>query len=184
MAALKQRAGWSERGFTMIEVIVALVIVGMIASSASMVMGQMFRVNASSTSRITVIRQVQNAGSYISNDIQTAREVVIDPGATGFPLVITWTDWDTATAYRAEYYITAQKELFRHYTAMLGEATVQETTTLVSACLDLTGTPPNTLFRRVQGTERFSLKVTAVLPGYPVDVRETRTYEMLPRPKA
>ncbi len=184
-----RRLAAGRRGFTLIELLIALVIVGLIGGAAGTIVVQMLRVNAMSTHRITAIRQVQNAGFWFSQDAQTAQEVTVAGGATGFPVVMTWHDWDTAEVYRVEYDVNAANELTRRYTVTVGGAVTEDRTILVSQHLDLSGTPPVTLFRQVtlpggQATERYSLTVTATITGYPQTVSETRTYEVLPRPRA
>ncbi len=178
-----------RRGFTLIELLIALVIVSLIGGAAGTVVVQMLQVNAVSTHRIMAIRQVQNAGFWFSQDAQTAQEVTVGGGATGFPVVMTWHDWDTAEAYRVEYDVNAASELTRHYTVTVGGVVTEDRTVLISQYLDLGGTPPATVFRQVtlpggQATERYSLTVTATIAGYPETVSETRTYEVLPRPRA
>jgi prepilin-type N-terminal cleavage/methylation domain-containing protein len=177
----------SERGFTLIEIMVALAIVGLISGAATMIVGQIFRINSESTSRITLNRQVQNAGLWLSTDIQTARSVSITPGLTGFPVVITWAEWDTPEEYQVEYYISAENVLYRHLTAIVGTTTTQDQTLPIASYLDLSGTPAHTQFQRLgvggQASDRYSFTITAILPGYRETVKETRTYDMLPRPK-
>ena len=83
-----------QRGFTLIELLVALAIVALIAGAAVMTMFQVINVTKSSNDRMTVIRQVQNAGYWISHDTLMAQSVVVDddPETAEF-LILTWTEW-------------------------------------------------------------------------------------------
>ncbi|MBA7685659.1 hypothetical protein ES703_94084 [subsurface metagenome] len=85
-----------QRGFTLIELLVALAIVALIAGAAVMTMFQVINVTKSSNDRMTVIRQVQNAGYWISHDTLMAQNVVTgnDPETPEEDEFITlsWTD--------------------------------------------------------------------------------------------
>ena len=85
----------SERGFTLIELLVAMAIGALIAGAATMTMFQVINVTKSSNDRMTVIRQVQNAGYWISRDALMAEHVIVDddPETADF-LSILWTEWD------------------------------------------------------------------------------------------
>jgi prepilin-type N-terminal cleavage/methylation domain-containing protein len=187
MAAARTGYRRPEWGFTLIEIMVAMAIVGLIAGAATMIIGQIFRINGESTSRITLNRQVQNAGLWFTTDVQTARSISITPGGTGFPVVISWSDWDTPEEYQVEYYISAENVLYRHYMARVGATSTADQTLPVARFLDLTGNPAHTLFQRLaiggEATDRYRLTITATMAGYRETVKETRTYEMLPRPR-
>lgn len=87
----------SERGFTLIELLVAMAIGTLIAGAAIMAIFQVINVTKSSNDRMTVIRQVQNAGFWISHDTLMAQSVVTgdDPETPEEDEFITlsWTDW-------------------------------------------------------------------------------------------
>lgn len=59
-----------RRGFTLIEVLVALAITAVIMAGASAVIFQLFQVNSLSNNHMMALREVQNAGYWISQDIQ------------------------------------------------------------------------------------------------------------------
>ena len=85
----------SERGFTFVELLVVVGIVALIASAASMATVQVINVTKRSNDHITVVRQVQNAGYWISRDALMAETVIVDddPETADF-LILTWTEWD------------------------------------------------------------------------------------------
>ena len=76
-----------EKGFTLIEVIIALVImVFIIGVGAMTTMSLLMNCQRSSDQNI-VLNQVQNVGYWISRDVQMAKTVTLDePG--GFPLTL------------------------------------------------------------------------------------------------
>jgi len=54
---------------------------------------QVFSGNTRTSNHMTAVRQVQNAGYWVSHDAQMAQSVVIT-GLSGLPLTLTWTEWD------------------------------------------------------------------------------------------
>lgn len=86
-----------ETGFTLIEVIVAAAIVALIALAANMSLVQVIKGNEPGKNRITAVRQVQNAGYWISCDARMAESVVADNLTPPDFLILTWTEWDDKT---------------------------------------------------------------------------------------
>ena len=62
-----------QRGFTLIEVLIALVITGLISVSVTMATAQLLSVNALSGGHMTTLRQVENAMYYINRDTRMTR---------------------------------------------------------------------------------------------------------------
>ena len=84
----------SENGFFTIELIVALLIIALIGLAATMTIFQTLSVTGRSNSHMTVLRQVQNAGYWISRDTQMAENIVTaNLSGTDF-MLISWTEWD------------------------------------------------------------------------------------------
>lgn len=84
--------GGKQRGFTLIEVIVALAIAAILGIAIVSIIPQTLHVNAQSTQYMVVSRQMQNAGYWVSNDVQMAQTVTPNDGS-GFPLQLTWVTW-------------------------------------------------------------------------------------------
>lgn len=88
----------SEHGFTLIELLIATAIVALIAGAAGAATLQLFASTKRSNDHMTAVRQVQNAGYWISRDALMAENVVIgdDPETEELLefLTLTWTEWD------------------------------------------------------------------------------------------
>ena len=63
----------NQRGFTLIELLVAIAISSLITSGLTLTIFQVFSGNARNSSEMTVVRQVQNAGHFISRDVLMAQ---------------------------------------------------------------------------------------------------------------
>jgi len=83
----------TEKGFTLIEVLVALAIMGAIMTVASAAVVVITRTSTQNNEWNFNLRQVQNAGHWISRDALMAQVVAPQTGGH-FPLTLSWTDWD------------------------------------------------------------------------------------------
>lgn len=83
-----------ERGFTIIELLLATAIATLIACAATMGIFQIMKSTERSNEHMTAIRQVQNAGYWISRDAQMAESVITDNLSPTDFIVLTWTERD------------------------------------------------------------------------------------------
>ena len=160
-----------QKGFTIIELLIAVAITGLITWGITMTIFQVFDINTRSTNRMAAISQLQNAGLWVSNDAQMAQNVT-PGGSSGFPLTLTWNDWDTgdshAVNYTLEYMSPGElKELQRSHSVNGGNSTV----THVAEYID----SDQTSFVPASGA--FNFTVTATVGGE----SETRLYQVTPR---
>ena len=163
------RLNKNQRGFTLIELLVALAITGLLASGLGMTIFQIFSGNAQSSSQMTVVRQVQNAGYWISQDTLMAQRVEVDADPSGFPLTLTWADWDTGDVHQVVYSLSVDNELMRTYSI---NGALNATTFVAQYIISIQAT---------QGAGgKLTLEVTASVEGYR-PANETRTYEIIPR---
>ena len=161
-----------QRGFTLIELLIAIAITSLITGGITTAIFQTFTVNARNSSHMTAVRQVQNAGHWISHDAQMAQEV--DPsGATGFDsLTLTWTEWEDGTENVVTYTIVGD-ELKRSHSKIPGGTSEM----IVARYIDSTNTSC-----QVTADGVLMVTVTATVGDYPETVSETRVYEVTPRP--
>ncbi len=83
-----------EKGFTYIELIVALAILTLIGSATATATFQVLRVTERNNDHMTVVRQAQNAGYWLSRDAQMAQSVTADGLTSPDFLVLNWTERD------------------------------------------------------------------------------------------
>ncbi len=86
----------AEKGFTNIELIVAITIMAIVGSAAVAATFQIFRGTERNNDHMIAVRQVQNAGYWISRDAQMAQSVTADNLTLPDFLVLDWTEWDEA----------------------------------------------------------------------------------------
>ncbi len=86
-----------EKGFTLVELLVSLAITVLITAAAGAALFQVFQASSRNNDYMTAVRQVENAGFWISRDAQMANSVTTNTTLPDF-LVINWTEWITATS--------------------------------------------------------------------------------------
>jgi prepilin-type N-terminal cleavage/methylation domain-containing protein len=162
---------YSRKGFTLIEILVAIAIMGIVIVGLSVSIQQVITVNAASVNHEAVIKQVENAVQYISRDAQQAQSVTTPNGP--FPLTLKWTTWGnpTPTIHLVTYAINGGV-LTRSETIGAGAAKV----TRVADSIDTT--PGMTTCSWAAGV--FNLKITATAGGFK-PITETRTVQITAR---
>ena len=174
----------NQRGFTLIEMVMAIAITGLVMGAAAMTIFQVFDLNTRTSNHMIAVRQVQNAGYWVSHDAQMAQIVKLDdPETTGVTefLTLTWTDWDNGDEYQAVYTLLADNKLQREHYTNRHINPDPDTTIFVAEYVN-----PDPLMTKCEFTDtdgdgvedKLTLTVTAT-----VDTQsETRVYEVIPRP--
>lgn len=167
----------SERGFTLIEILIATAIVTLITGAATMSIFQVVRGAERSNEHITAICQVQNAGYWVSRDVQRAQQVTTDNLTLPDFVIVTWTDWDSNDNHQVVYTLedmsgSTLKKLQRSESINGGAPN----TTFVAQYID----PERTNCEFVNGQLTFTVTATVSLGS--LEKSETRVFEVLPRP--
>jgi prepilin-type N-terminal cleavage/methylation domain-containing protein len=160
----------NQKGFTLVELLVAILITAIIVASVTMAIFQVFTGNARTSNHMTAVRQVQEAGYWVSHDTQMSNNVTTS-GATGFPLILKWRDSDNLTLTHSCNYTLVSNVLWRNLDG-------QNST--VARYINDSGSPPQTSCDFTDGKLIFTVTATV---GSPSQQRsETRVYEIVPRP--
>ena len=168
-----------ERGFTLVELLIVLAITGLVTSGITMTVFQVFNINTRTTNRMTAVRQVENAGFWVSHDVQMAMYV-----STSDFLELTWIEWDTSNNHTVIYSLedmpAGLKKLQREHNIYIDSELDSTTTTIVAEYIDLAQTNCVTQPEGAEpeGVEVLTFTVTATVGGQ----SETREYEVMPRP--
>ena len=108
-----------EKGFTLVEVLVALAILGSIAGVMAMTVSQTITGSERSNNQATVLNQVQNAGYWIVRDAQMAELVGSNPQKV---VSFKWWDWSGgARKLNKIDYTLEDNELIRTFKKHEGE---------------------------------------------------------------
>jgi prepilin-type N-terminal cleavage/methylation domain-containing protein len=162
----------SQCGFTILEMLVTLVLIGFISLGASMASAQVLKETTRNTDYVTASRQAMNAIFWISRDAQMAQTIL---GDDVFPeagaLVFTWTTWENQ--HEQVTYSLADGELRRRYSND-GEPVE----TIVAECIN----PDPNLTNCVSDGGVLSLMITASVGEGSRAVSVTRTHGIASRP--
>jgi prepilin-type N-terminal cleavage/methylation domain-containing protein len=82
-----------QKGYSLIEVILGIALAGILTSGITTFTVQTITENARSNNRMQATMQVENAGYWVSRDVQMSSNLTLG-GAAGFPLQLEWKDTD------------------------------------------------------------------------------------------
>ena len=108
----------NQAGFTLIELAVVIAITGLIGVGITTATFQVISQSAQNTDYTAASRHTLNAVYWISRDAQMSQTVEPN-GASGFPLTLSWVEWDNST-HQVTYTLEDGK-LQRSYSADGGE---------------------------------------------------------------
>lgn len=168
-----------EKGFTLIELMVAVSIMALVSSASSAATFQVFKGIESNNNHMTAVCQVQNAGYWISRDTQMAQGITTDNLTPPEFLVLSWTEENSGDEYQIVYTLENMpggefKRLWRTQ-SINGGGTI---TTLIAQYID----PDSQKTRCEFSNGIFTLTITATVVDGRLTESETRTYQVAPRP--
>lgn len=171
----------NEAGFTIIEMLLVIAISAVVLGGSAMALTLTMSRTTPTSDHMTVVRQLQNAGYWVSSDTLRAQTVMGDDSATAETefLTLWWVeDWESSNTARAAYILAGAegelKELQRHYQLYDADDSPigNETVTLIAQYIDDTNSSWS------QNGEAWTLEITASVGGE----TESRTYTVKPRP--
>ena len=174
----------NQKGFTMIEMLVAIAISSAIGGGILLSIYQTSSYQAMDRARMNCVKNLENAIHYIIQDAQMAQKIEPDTDADGFPLVLTWVEWDETNpeyvnevTYRRP--VSGSSELERQHLAYdtLGGKTKDEVNVL-ARYIEWDSTKTNCGY----SGGVLTLELTAAITGFPKEISETRSMEIIPRP--
>jgi prepilin-type N-terminal cleavage/methylation domain-containing protein len=112
-----------QRGLTIIELLVVMVLTALITTAITTTFFQVFDINTRTANHMSALSQVQQAGKLVSEDILEAQEIDGNPSGPGEFLILGWNS--TGETHHEITYTLEDGELWRSET--IGEG-VPETT--------------------------------------------------------
>jgi prepilin-type N-terminal cleavage/methylation domain-containing protein len=173
------------KGFTLVELLVAIAIAGLITAGISVAIMQVLTINTRASNHMIAVRQVQQAGKEVSKDALQAQPSKIDDGPSGAFLVLNWTDWEGANntvVYTLETMPSSPALMMLQRSQSINGTDQTPFPLTVAEYIDDSIDPvtlkPKTRceWDEIRGVLTFT--VTATVGGE----SETRTYEIEPRP--
>jgi len=177
-----------ERGFTLVELMIAILLAGIVASAITGTTLYMLNVNVGIANRMAAVRQVRNVGFWISPDVQMAQCVYTESEF----LKLTWTDWESGDShkviYSLEYMPSGEfKRLQREHYIKYDTDFELDSTTIVAEYID----PAETscvwdcncdCYWDGEGCNWYDAQLTFTVTATVGEQSETREYEVKPRP--
>jgi prepilin-type N-terminal cleavage/methylation domain-containing protein len=155
-----------QRGFSLVELVIVAALVGMVSVAITTIAFQAFTFNTRLYNQMTAIRQVQQAGFWVSPDVMMSEPGKITYNATSEKfLVLGWTSHND-TEYEVDYVLQNGVLSRQHYTK---PASAPDYTTVVAEYVSSASLVPS--------GSAYAFTVTATVG----DQTETRTYEVKPR---
>ena len=164
-----------QKGFTLLELLLAFLIGAIIASGITAAIFQVVVGSARTNNHMIAVRQVQSAGYWVSRDAQMAQNVTVG-AASGFPLTLSWIDSGGKTnqaIYSLENMSKGTLKQLQRTFSKTGETTK---TDIIARFIDSASTSC------ALNNGVFTLNVTATVGPSSQRQSETRVYEIVPRP--
>lgn len=144
-----------EKGFTLLELLVAVALTGVVSMVVATTVLQMFSESERSTERLSASLQVANAGFWLERDTASAQSITVPTSGTF--VIMQWTSWNgeqTNVAYSLVDSSNGLKKLVRNYSvegstsvsAFIADSIVAAST---SAVLETSGTATQTVLRTI-----------------------------------
>jgi prepilin-type N-terminal cleavage/methylation domain-containing protein len=178
----------SQKGFTLIELILVIAIGSIIGGSVTVTMFQVFTGSARTNNHMIAVRQVQNAGYWVSYDVKMAQSAPIIGDDLGTPaveefLTVTWSEWGGGGTHQVVYTLEDMpsggglKQLVRNHSV---NGTTD--TGIIAQFVDVTVKDGKAQTRCEPADGALVFTVTATVGGGLGKETETRVYEIVPRP--
>ena len=89
-------ASREQQGFTVVEMLVAVIIASLIGGGVVMAIAQTVNTSARNSDHTLAVNEFRNAVYWIRRDAKMAQTIQIDAGESGLPLVLSWVEWDNS----------------------------------------------------------------------------------------
>lgn len=182
----------NQTGFAMIEIMVGVAVMGFIGAGLVMTTFQTLNVNDRNSAHMMAIKQVQNAGYWISHDAQMGQTIDLDddPGTPeNEVLILSWVGWERKDASDNQYidtitvrYTQDSNELARRlkittekYGANGNLIATTEEQKIAIVARHITG-----LSVAMGANSKLTITITASVDN----AQEEKSYEITPRPSA
>jgi len=158
-----------QRGLTIIELLVVMVLTGLITAAITTTFFQVFDMNTRTANHMSALSQVQQAGKLVSEDILEAQPDMIDGSPAGGEFLIL--GWNSTSVHEVTYTLE-DGELWRSESIDDGDPTM----TRVAEYIDSDPTKTSRAWDSVKKVLIFTVTATVG------EESEQRIYRVQPRP--
>ena len=171
----KQKKG-NQKGFTLIEILIAVAIAGLVVAAAAGAIVQLMQ-SSDTTAHMLAVRQVQQAGYWLSTDALQAQNVTGCTNGDDFPLTLTRASWNGSQNITITYGLAPMPS------GSLRQLQRSDGASNITVAQYLTANTSCNLTTTANGTAILIFTVEASVMGARGPETETRTYEVKPRPQ-
>jgi prepilin-type N-terminal cleavage/methylation domain-containing protein len=94
-----------EKGLTLLELLIAIAITSLITGGIGTIVYQIYTTSARSANHMVAVRQVQDAGYWVSTYAYMAQNATIT-GVSGFPLILQWVNFEPSGRHKIVFNLT------------------------------------------------------------------------------
>jgi len=102
-----------NRGFTLLELMVALAIGALLSTGAAAAIYQLWNVNNIDSARVKAVKEVENAVHWLNRDAQMAQKVEVN--GTDYWLKLTWVTWEENQKIEVVYSLASDTLIRKYY---------------------------------------------------------------------
>ncbi|OGO06798.1 MAG: hypothetical protein A2Z76_03010 [Chloroflexi bacterium RBG_13_56_8b] len=168
-----------QAGLTLIELMIVLAITGIVTGTVTMITFQVFDGEAHANNHMDAISRVQNVGRQVSRDAGMAQIVSLSGDEDGFPLTLSWTEWENNDSHQVVYSID-DNNLKRVHTINGNPDESYIFEYIIS--IDPDTEELKTYCERDPATNQLVFTLTATAGVGSQQISETRVYRTTPRP--
>jgi len=186
---LKELWAKKQRGYTLIEVTVALAITALLGIGILVAMTQLRGVNDLNNSNMTAVKQVENAVHYINRDVQMARTVETegeDEDGGNYWLKLCWSTWEDNVDNKVLYLLEDGSLVRQYYKKGPSETefSLENERTIAVGINSNTATAPNPTPSptTLPPEKAWTITISAVSQSGSKQATETREVRIIPRP--
>ena len=166
-----QMLEFDQSGMALIEMLAAVTVAGLLGTALVSLSFQILDVNARNVNHMAAVKQVEAASHWLYQDVEMAQNVTLQ-GNNGFPLNLTWTDWNNVS-YQATYSLQNGNLVYAY---SVGGAPASPTTIAHHISAD----PSQT--NCVYVNRQLTITLTATVDSSWRRATETRVLQIVPRP--